>query len=147
VAADRDRRAVAATRRGLAAARVEPWVRVEHRPFEGTGPVAPGTLIITNPPYGHRLGSIEQLRRTYRALGDMMKQRAAGSTAWLLMGEHRLAREIGLRPSRKIVLFNGPIECRLARYELFDGPLPDRRDREPTHAPSPPRAEDDRRRG
>ena len=45
----------------------------------------------------------------------------AGATAWLLVGNLELAKSIGLRASRRIVLFNGPIECRLLRFDLYEG--------------------------
>lgn len=125
-ARDIDQKAIAATRRCASIAGVEPWLSAERGGIESTSMQEPGSLVISNPPYGHRLGAVDQLRPTYKALGDMLKQKASGSTAWLLMGEPQLAKEIGLRPSRRIVLFNGPIECRLIRYEMFKGSLKDR---------------------
>ena len=61
----------------------------------------------------------EELPGLYRCIGDLLKQRCAGYTAWLLAGNQELAKAVGLRASRRIVLFNGPIECRLLRYELY----------------------------
>ena len=84
-------------------------------------PPGPGALIVVNPPYGVRLGEREELRELYRSLGDGLKQKAAGCTAWLLVGQPELAKAIGLRPSRRIPLFNGPIECRLLRFDLYEG--------------------------
>ena len=84
-------------------------------------PPGPGTLIVSNPPYGQRLGAPADLAELYRELGDAFKRRGAGGTAWLLVGNPDLAKAVGLRPSRRIVLFNGPIECRLLRYDLFEG--------------------------
>ena len=81
-------------------------------------PPGPGTLLF-NPPYGARLGEIEDLKVLYRKIGDSMKQKAAGYTAYLFTGNPQLAKFVGLKASRRIVLFNGPIECRLLRYELY----------------------------
>jgi putative N6-adenine-specific DNA methylase len=81
-------------------------------------PPGPGILLF-NPPYGARLGEIEQLKSLYRQIGDAMKQNAAGYTAYLFSGNPQLAKFVGLKASRRIVLFNGPIECRLLRYELY----------------------------
>jgi putative N6-adenine-specific DNA methylase len=81
-------------------------------------PPGPGILLF-NPPYGARLGEIEQLKNLYRQIGDAMKQNAAGYTAYLFSGNPQLAKFVGLKASRRIVLFNGPIECRLLRYELY----------------------------
>jgi putative N6-adenine-specific DNA methylase len=85
--------------------------------------VLPGerAVIVSNPPYGERLGDPAVLATLYRELGDTLKRRAAGATAWLLVGNLELAKAIGLRASRRIVLFNGPIECRLLRFDLYEG--------------------------
>jgi len=53
--------------------------------------------------------------------GDSLKNQATGATAWILAGEPRLAKVIGLKPSRRIPLFNGPIECRLLKFEMYEG--------------------------
>jgi len=81
-------------------------------------PPGPGVLIF-NPPYGMRLGEEEALKPLYKEIGDVMKQRCKGYTAYLFTGNHQLAKCVGLKPSRRIVLYNGPIECRLLKYELY----------------------------
>lgn len=122
VARDRDQRAVSAATRNATAAWVNQHITFERRealdlelPWQEPG------LIVTNPPYGHRMGDVDRLRRLYRKLGDQLKQRATGSTAWLLVGNRELANELHLRSTRRIPVFNGPIECRLLRFELFEG--------------------------
>jgi putative N6-adenine-specific DNA methylase len=119
VARDRDERAVHATRRNLAAAWMDRFVTVEQsdaldlRWHDG--------VIVTNPPYGKRVGDVSRLEGFYRRLGDRLKRHAVGSTAWLLVGNPQLAKRIGLRPRRRIPLYNGPIECRLLRFDLYEG--------------------------
>ena len=81
-------------------------------------PQGPGILLF-NPPYGRRLGEEDELKPLYRKIGDVMKQRCTGYTAYLFTGSADLAKCVGLRASRRIVLFNGPIECRLLKYELY----------------------------
>ena len=81
-------------------------------------PEGPGVLIC-NPPYGERLGEVERLKGLYREIGDMLKQRCKGYTAWIFTGNPELAKSVGLKASRRIVLFNGPIECRLSKYEMY----------------------------
>jgi len=83
-----------------------------------TPPPGPGVLLF-NPPYGERLGEEEALKPLYRQIGDVMKQRCTGYTAYLLTGSQELAKCVGLRASRRFVLYNGPIECRLLKYELY----------------------------
>jgi putative N6-adenine-specific DNA methylase len=121
VAGDRDVRAVAAARRNAREAGVADAVEVVERDALELTPPGPGTLIVSNPPYGERLGDAGDLTELYRGLGDAFKRRGAGATAWLLVGNPDLAKAVGLRPSRRIVLFNGPIECRLLRYDLYEG--------------------------
>jgi putative N6-adenine-specific DNA methylase len=82
-------------------------------------PPAQKGVLVFNPPYGVRLGEEEALKPLYREIGDVMKRRFSGYTAYLLTGSPELAKHVGLKASRRIVLFNGPIECRLLRYELY----------------------------
>ncbi len=121
VASDNEPRAVAAALRNAREAGVGDVLKVEVKDVREL--VLPGerTVIVTNPPYGERLGSPAELATLYHELGDALKRRAAGATAWLLVGNLELAKSIGLRASRRIVLFNGPIECRLLRYDLYEG--------------------------
>jgi putative N6-adenine-specific DNA methylase len=83
-----------------------------------TPPPGPGVLIV-NPPYGKRLGDEEALRPLYKEIGDVLKQRCRGYTAYLFTGNLELAKSVGLKATRRIVLFNGPIECRLLKYEMY----------------------------
>lgn len=85
---------------------------------ELTPPPGPG-IIVFNPPYGQRLGEEEQLKVLYKEIGDTMKKRCTGYVAHLFTGNLELAKYVGLKASRRVVLFNGPIECRLLRYELY----------------------------
>jgi 23S rRNA (guanine2445-N2)-methyltransferase / 23S rRNA (guanine2069-N7)-methyltransferase len=80
--------------------------------------------VVVNPPYGQRLRGGEPLRQLYRRLGDTLKQRFGGFVAWVLCGDIGLGREVGLRPARRHVVFNGPIECRLLEIPIT--PLPPR---------------------
>ena len=85
---------------------------------ELVAPPGPGVLIF-NPPYGKRLGEEEALKPLYKEIGDVMKQRCKGYTAYLFTGNLELAKCVGLKASRRIVLYNGPIECRLLKYEMY----------------------------
>jgi putative N6-adenine-specific DNA methylase len=84
---------------------------------------APGAsgILVTNPPYGVRLGEKEKLAEFYPQLGTLLKQKFAGWTAFLLSGDAELARLIRLKPSRKTVLYNGALECRLYEYRMVAG--------------------------
>ena len=81
-------------------------------------PQRQGTLVC-NPPYGTRLGDLDKLVRFYRLIGDTLKQNWTGWTAWILSGNLALSKQVGLKPAKRIVLYNGPIECRLLKFEVF----------------------------
>jgi putative N6-adenine-specific DNA methylase len=83
-----------------------------------TPPATAGTLLI-NPPYGERLKDDAELDALYKSIGDTLKQRWTGWTAWLLTGNLAAAKHIGLKATRRIPLWNGPLECRLLKYELY----------------------------
>lgn len=78
-------------------------------------------MLVTNPPYGVRLGDKERLAAFYPQLGDALKKRFAGWTAFILSGDPDFAKLIRLQPSRKTVLFNGALECRLYEYRMVAG--------------------------
>ncbi len=90
--------------------------------LDHTPPAAEGVLV-TNPPYGVRTGELEDLARLYPRLGDALKQRFAGWRVYLFTGDLRLPKLIGLSPSRRIPLFNGPLECRLYEFKMVRGPM------------------------
>ncbi|MBI5419278.1 MAG: RNA methyltransferase [Deltaproteobacteria bacterium] len=80
---------------------------------------SPG-ILLCNPPYGVRLaGGEEDVAAFYKAMGEAFKKRCRGWTAYVLSGNPALTRHIGLKASRRIPLMNGPIDCRLLKYELY----------------------------
>jgi putative N6-adenine-specific DNA methylase len=85
-----------------------------------TLPETPG-IIVGNPPWGQRMGEGTNLDILYGSFGDRLKAVAEGWIAWLLVGESSLAKKVGLRASRRIPVFNGPVECRWLRYDLYAG--------------------------
>jgi putative N6-adenine-specific DNA methylase len=119
VGSDLSASAVAMAQQNARRAGVAELVRFsQHRIQELSPPQGPGVLIF-NPPYGKRLGEVEELKPLYKEIGDVMKKRCTGYTAYLFTGNLELAKSVGLKASRRIVLFNGPIECRLLKYELY----------------------------
>ena len=88
--------------------------------LELSAPASRG-MLVTNPPYGVRLGEKERLAQFYPELGDVLKRKFAGWTAYIFSGDPELARLIRLHPSRKTVLFNGALECRLYEYRMVAG--------------------------
>ena len=88
--------------------------------LELTPPGTSGT-VVTNPPYGVRLGEQDELARFYPRLGDALKQRFSGWNVCIFTADLRLPKLIGLRPKRRIPLFYGALECRLYEFEMVAG--------------------------
>jgi putative N6-adenine-specific DNA methylase len=88
--------------------------------FEHYSPADPKQTIITNPPYGGRLTD-DDLFDLYKTIGDQLKKKYQGSTAWVLTANRDAAKHIGLHASRKIQLYNGALECRLLKFDLYGG--------------------------
>ena len=121
--ADASKEALSAVRRNLHKAGLGGRVRLLQEELRHAKPpwqVSPeeGGLVVTNPPYGVRLGGAAELGPLYELLGDVLKQRFPGWTAYILCGELKLAKRVGLRPTARHVLFNGPIECRLLEVPI-----------------------------
>lgn len=114
-------------------------VKIAQRTFQGAGvsidirlkqsdilaleaPAERGVLII-NPPYGVRLSRPEELDAFYPQLGNWLKQRFSGWRAYIFTGDLRIPKLIGLAPSKRIPLFNGPLECRLYEFHIVSGSM------------------------
>lgn len=96
-------------------------IKLEHSPFADLPvPEGKGVLII-NPPYGERMDKDEDINGLYKSIGDTLKQRWAGYDAWVITSNLEAAKHIRLNPRPKIKLFNGSLECRFMRYELYSG--------------------------
>jgi putative N6-adenine-specific DNA methylase len=84
---------------------------------------ADGGIIVANPPYGVRLSEQQELAEFYPELGDALKKKFSGWTAYLLTADLRLAKLIGLAASKRTPLFNGALECRLFEFKLVSGSM------------------------
>jgi putative N6-adenine-specific DNA methylase len=82
---------------------------------ENAGPLH----MVFNPPYGERLNI--ELERFYREIGDTLKNNYPNTNAWFITANLEALKFVGLRPSRKIKLFNGSLEARLVKYEMYEG--------------------------
>jgi putative N6-adenine-specific DNA methylase len=110
-------------RQNLAATGLEGAVQLKQMDvLDGSPPAGPG-IVVMNPPYGERQATAEELAAFYPRLGDALKQRYAGWTAYILTADLRLAKLIGLKASRRTPLYNGALECRLFEYRLVAGSM------------------------
>ncbi len=135
VGTDRDRGMVRASLRHVDTSGLKAAIHIERRELGDVE--APGDkpgLVITNPPYGERVGEMEQLGALYASLGDKLKQGFPGWTAWVLSGNKELGKRLGLKVTRRVPVLNGPLECRLLCV-----PLRTRAEDAATNAVRPPR--------
>ena len=116
---DLDSRALLLAGRNAANAGLSGQIHFFHAALQEFRPEGEKGVVILNPPYGKRLGEEEDLRELYCQIGDIMKKRCRGWTGYVLTGNLELAKYIGLKASRRYVLFNGAIECRLLKYDLY----------------------------
>ncbi|WP_294822170.1 THUMP domain-containing protein [uncultured Flavobacterium sp.] len=101
-------------------ANLDEYVTIEQRNFFDTEKETRGPLhMVFNPPYGERLDI--DLERFYREIGDTLKQGYPGTNAWFITANLEALKFVGLKPSRKIKLFNGKLEARLVKYEMYEG--------------------------
>lgn len=101
-------------------ANLQEYIKISEKNFFDTQKETKGPLHIAfNPPYGERLDI--QMERFYREIGDTLKKEYPGTNAWMITANLEALKFVGLRPSRKIKLFNGSLEARLVKYEMYEG--------------------------
>jgi putative N6-adenine-specific DNA methylase len=110
-----------AARANLMATGLEKVVSLERtNVLEISAPAREG-IIVTNPPYGVRLGEQQHLAEFYPKLGDVLKKQFSGWRAYLLSADMRLPKLIRLAASKRTPLYNGALECRLFEYRMVEG--------------------------
>ena len=101
-------------------ANLDDYVTVEQKDFFETEKQSEGPLhMVFNPPYGERLDI--DMERFYREIGDTFKQSYPNTQAWFITANMEALKFVGLKPSRKIKLFNGKLEARLLKYDIYEG--------------------------
>ena len=120
-ASDRDPAMVKIAHRMFQRAGVASDIRLKQRDILDLDAPADTGVMVINPPYGVRLSRSDELASFYPKLGDWLKQRFAGWRAYVLTGDARLSKLIGLTPSKRIPLFNGALECRLYEFVIVQG--------------------------
>lgn len=112
-----------AAEQNIVAAGVDDWVRVIKKSLRDfkkpTHTQLNNGLVITNPPYGERLGEVDALRGEYQQLGQLLKQEFAGWQAAVFTGNAELGKELRLRPKKKYQFFNGLIPSSLLLFDLL----------------------------
>ena len=120
---DKSGTALALARENIAVAGLSDAIQLKQMDVLDGGPPAPSGIMVMNPPYGERVASEAELAAFYPKLGDALKQRYAGWTAYILTADLRLAKLIGLKASKRTPLYNGALECRLFEYRMMVGSM------------------------
>jgi putative N6-adenine-specific DNA methylase len=129
ISSDRSARAIEIAKQNLQNARLHKDIRLVKKHMEEfTPPEAPGVLII-NPPYGERLEE-HDIKALYSTIGDSLKRNFKGYKAWVISSDFYALKHIGLKPSKKYIVFNGPLECRFVCFDIFAGSHKDMKRRE-----------------
>ena len=104
----------------IKAAGVSKDVTLKLQPFQQFEQPQEKPIIVMNPPYGERI-STNDLLGLYQMIGERLKHAFVGNEAWVLSYREECFDQIGLKPSKKVPLFNGALECEFRKYEIFDG--------------------------
>ena len=88
--------------------------------FEDSIPPSAEGVIITNPPYDERI-QLEDSVAFYKMIGNVLKRKYNGYKAWVISSDLEAIKFIGLKPSKKFKVFNGPLECRFLGFDLYEG--------------------------
>ena len=121
---DVDIKAVNTARMNVRAAGLTSDITVEEADFKDFKRPTEKSILVCNPPYGERI-STPNLLGTYKMIGERLKHEFMGNDAWILSYREECFEQIGLKPSLKIPVYNGSLECEFRKYAIFDGKMKD----------------------
>ena len=111
---------IALATENVRAAGLSKYVTLQQRDIKDFTQPQEKCIMVTNPPYGERI-SAPDLLGLYKTLGERLKHQFVGNDAWVLSYREECFDQIGLKPSLRIPLFNGSLECELRKYQIFNG--------------------------
>jgi len=117
---DSARQAIHAAKINIRKTHLGPDVQIQVANFHATKPPFEKGLVLMNPPYDERI-QLDDGIAFYRSLGDTLKHLYSGWEAWIISSDLKALKFFGLKPSRKVPLFNGPLECRFVKFDLYEG--------------------------
>ncbi|MDR0970507.1 MAG: THUMP domain-containing protein [Lentimicrobiaceae bacterium] len=129
IASDRSGKAIDIARGNIQNAHLQHDIKVIKKNMEELIPPEGGGIMLINPPYGERLEESDIIS-LYQTIGNTLKKNFKGFQAWAVSSDLQALKYIGLKPSRKIPIYNGPLECRLVCFDIFDGSYKDKKARE-----------------
>lgn len=95
-------------------------ITLSNKRFEEQKPPPGGGIIIMNPPYGERL-ALEEINSFYKLIGDTLKKNFTGFDAWILSSNKEALKHVGLAANKRLVVWNGPLECKFHRFGIYQG--------------------------
>ncbi len=120
IASDKSFRAFGYARSNIKFAGLHKDITLINKPFDKINPESGKGILVFNPPYGERLKDIDIIA-LYKYIGNILKEKFQGYTAWIITANPQAAKSIGLHPSKKITLFNGSLESRFLKFEIYNG--------------------------
>ena len=117
---DASPKAIKIAEENVRAAGLSKYIKLKTVPIERLEPPVKKCLVVTNPPYGERISS-DNIFKLYSDLGSLFKHKFTGATAWVISSDEECLKRIGLKPSKKVKLLNGSLECLYCRYDIFGG--------------------------
>lgn len=129
LASDHSAKAVEIAKANIETAHLQYDIKLRKQDMFKMVPPEGGGIMIINPPYGERLEE-KDLINLYKGIGDALKKNFKGFEAWIISSNKDALKLIGLKPSKKIDVYNGPLECKFEKFEVFEGSYKDKKIRE-----------------
>lgn len=120
-ASDINRKAIEIAKENFQQIKLDQYVNFSYGDFLNMKAPADNGVLITNPPYGVRLDELDRLAEFYPQIGNTLKKNYAGWDCYFFTGDLRMPKLIRLKPSRKVPVYNGAIECRLYEFKMISG--------------------------
>ena len=129
LASDRSAKAVEIAKANITNAHLQYDIKLSKQDMFEMVPPEGGGIMIINPPYGERLEE-KDIVNLYRGIGDALKKNFKGFEAWIISSDKDALKLVGLKPSKKIDVYNGPLECKFEKFEIFEGSYRDKKIKE-----------------
>ena len=120
VGSDISERNLVAARTNIRSARLHKDINLEVASFDAFEPPDSPGILIMNPPYGERI-VVDDIVSLYQSIGDRLKNRYSGFDAWIISADLNALKYIGLKPTAKLPVFNGQLECRFVHFSIYQG--------------------------
>lgn len=112
--------AIRVAEKNIKNAGMQRYISLQQIAVQELKPQTESVLVVTNPPYGERIDP-KNIFQLYEEIGSSLKHKFTGSTAWIISSNEEALNRIGLKPSKKVSLLNGELDCLFVRYDLFSG--------------------------